>query len=74
MDRDHHKVMSILDYLNISFLLFDLKYTLTDTNETFLKFTDAKRDKIIGPDIRNFLTKEEHEKLNNHRDHNGYEI
>ncbi len=63
MDKGHHKVMSILDYLNISFLLFDLKYTLIDTNETFLKFTAAKRDKIIGLDMRNFLTKEEHEKV-----------
>ncbi len=63
MDKGHPKVMSILDYLNISFLLFDLKYTLIDTNETFLKFTDAKRDKIIGLDMRNFLTKEEHEKV-----------
>lgn len=61
--HNHHKLMSILDYLNISFLLFDMDYTLIDANETFLEFTDSQRHKIIGLDARSLLSTDEYKKV-----------
>jgi two-component system response regulator HydG len=57
--------MSILDYLNISFLLFDMDYTLIDANGTFLTFTDSQRHRIIGLDARTLLTEDEYIKVQN---------
>ncbi len=53
----------ILDSLNISYLLFDLHYTLLDANNTFLKLSDSSREKIIGLDIRKFLSETEQEQI-----------
>ncbi|MCP3921199.1 MAG: PAS domain-containing protein [Desulfobacterales bacterium] len=58
--QDHKK---ILDYLDISFLMFDMEYTLIDTNETFLTFTDLERDKVVGLDARTLLTADEYRKV-----------
>ncbi len=60
---DNKKLKTILDHLKISFLLFSLEYTLLDTNKSFLKMTGAKREKIIGLDMRKIITQEDFEKV-----------
>ncbi len=47
------EMKQMLDCLKISYWLVDLDFTLLDVNETFLEWTGASREKLVG---RNMLT------------------
>lgn len=50
---DYSGMKRMLDYLRISYWLTDLDFVMIDVNETFLAFTGAQREKLVG---RNMLT------------------
>jgi len=56
----------ILDYLKISYWLTDLDYVLLDVNETFLELTGARRETLIGRDMRTLISAEELEIVKNY--------
>lgn len=60
---DNENVKRILDYLKISYWLVDMNFVLLDVNDTFLELTGAKREKLIGRDMRTLITPEERIKV-----------
>ncbi len=60
---DNEKLKKILDYLNISFVLFSMDSIFLDANDSFLKMTGAKKEKIIGRNMRAILTEEEYARV-----------
>lgn len=54
---------SLLDILNVGFMLLDMNDNILDVNETFLKMTTAPRDMLIGRHLSEFLTREEYNRM-----------
>jgi len=59
---DNRELKRILDYLKISYWLVDMDFVLLDVNETFLEFTGAARDRLIGRDMRTLISADERRK------------
>lgn len=60
---DNRELKRILDYLKISYWLVDMQFVLIDVNETFLALTGARREKLIGRDMRTLISAEENRQL-----------
>jgi two-component system NtrC family response regulator len=58
---DYAGMKQMLDYLKVSYWLVDPDYVLMDVNETFLRFTGGKREKLIGRNILTLVQPEEAE-------------
>jgi len=58
---DYAGMKQMLDYLKVSYWLVDPSYVLIDVNETFLKFTGGRREKLIGRNILTLVQPEEAE-------------
>lgn len=60
---DNRNLKRILDYLKISYWLVDMQFVLLDVNDTFLELTGARRQKLIGRDMRTLISEDERRKL-----------
>ena len=56
---DYSEMKRMLDYLRISYWLMDVDFVLIDVNETFLTFTGARREKLVGRNMLTFVNPEE---------------
>lgn len=59
------RYQSLLDSINVGFMLFDVDYNCYDVNKTFLELVGDTREKYVGHNTRNWFSKEEFEALFN---------
>ncbi len=70
---NNQKLITILDYLNISFFMISMDSIFLDVNETFLKMTGAKREDLIGKDIRTKIPQKDLDRFEAELQHSGFE-
>ena len=60
---DYNGMKQLLDHLKINYWLVDPQFVLLDTNETFLDFTGASREKLMGRDMLTLVEPQEAETI-----------
>ena len=59
------RYQSLLDSMNVGFMLFDVDYNCYDVNQTLLDIVGDKREKYVGHNASEWYSKEEFEELYN---------
>jgi len=59
------RYQSLLDSINVGFMLFDVDYNCYDVNKTFLSLVGGKREKYVGHNARDWYPSGEFEQLFN---------
>ncbi len=60
---DNTRLKNILDDLKICYWMIDLDFILLDINKTFIEFSGAKKEMLIGRDMRDLISTEEKEQV-----------